>query len=201
MQEQVVGEGRSGRAALLRAFGLGVLVMALIAVVAVAVFREVGGPAPTAQPVEANANFAAGLGYGAQAIPLSAEEEAYAAALWPIHSEVKLAAVRMIFAGLAYKTEDHDAKKLKAKIEPLTRTFEAAGKRVRSIRPPASLADAHASYVDAVDLYASATKEMVKVADDGRDQHLIVAQQSSERASLAILKLSDVLWPGEYKPN
>lgn len=200
MQVHAVEEGRSSRAALLRAFSLGVLVMALIAVVAVAVFREIGGPAPTA-PVEANANFAAGLGYGAQAIPLSAEEETYAAALWPIHSEVKLAAVRMIFAGLAYKTEDRDAKKLKAKIQPLTRTFEDAGRRVRSIRPPASLADAHANYVDAVDLYVSATQEMVKVADDGRDQHLIVAQQRSERASLAILKLSDVLWPGEYKPN
>jgi hypothetical protein len=42
---------------------------------------------------------------------------------------------------------------------------------------------------------------MIKVADDGKDEHLILAQQRSEEASLAILKLSDVLWPGEYKPN
>lgn len=201
MQEHVVGEERSGRRALLRGFGLGVLVMALVAVVAVAVFREIGKSVPSAPPVEANANFAAGLSHGEHASALSAEEEAYAAALWPIHSEVKLAAVRMIFAGLAYKTEDHDASKLKAKVQPLTRTFEDAGKRVRLIRPPESLAEAHASYVEAVDQYVLATREMVKVADDGRDHHLIVAQQSSERASLAILKLSDVLWPGEYKPN
>jgi hypothetical protein len=34
--------------------------------------------------------------------PLTAAEEAYAAALWPIHSDVKLSAVHMTFAGLSY---------------------------------------------------------------------------------------------------
>jgi hypothetical protein len=42
---------------------------------------------------------------------------------------------------------------------------------------------------------------MVRVARDGRDEHLISAQQKSENASATLLKVSDVLWPGEYKPN
>jgi hypothetical protein len=42
---------------------------------------------------------------------------------------------------------------------------------------------------------------MVRIAEDGKDEHLVLAQKRSEQASLAILKLSDVLWPGEYKPN
>lgn len=195
-----MGPQRTARSAALKGFVVGAVVVGLLGLVTFAVVRE---NFKTEQPqVEANAAFVGGLSQHAhEAKALSAEEEAYAAALWPVHSDVKLAAVRMIFAGLAYKTEDHDAGKLKAKILPLTQTFESAAKRVAVIKPPASLEDAHKSYMEAVALYRTATREMVKVAADGRDEHLIRAQQHSEEASLAILKLSDVLWPGEYKPN
>lgn len=132
---------------------------------------------------------------------LSPEEEAYAAALWPIHSEVKLAAVRMTFAGLNYKTKDQDAKGLETKVRPLTPVFEAAAQNAGRLAPPSTLADAHANYLAALADYASASREMLKVAADGRDEHLIEAHRKSERAGIALLKLSDVLWPGEYKPN
>ena len=170
----------------------------LFAVVAFAVQRELSAN----KPPSAAAAFVAGIamsGYDAPA--LTAEEEAYAAALWPIHSEVKLAAVRMIFAGLNYKTEDQDVRKLKSQVQPLTQTFLDAANRVEQIRPPASLQDSHDSYREALRLYTSATREMVRIADSGKEEHLILAQKRSEQASLAILKLSDVLWPGEYKPN
>jgi hypothetical protein len=170
----------------------------LFAVVAFAVQRELSAN----KPPSAAAAFVAGIamsGYDAPA--LTAEEEAYAAALWPIHSEVKLAAVRMIFAGLNYKTEDQDVRKLKSQVQPLTQTFLDATRRVDKIRPPASLQDSHDSYREALRLYTSATREMVRIADSGKEEHLILAQKRSEQASLAILKLSDVLWPGEYKPN
>lgn len=200
MSADVSGPQRTARSAALKGFGVGALVAGLIGIVVFAAVREHLKPAEP--KTEANASFVGGLGHQAHEVrALSAEEEAYATALWPIHSEVKLAAVRMIFAGLAYKTEDHDAKKLRTKVQPLTRTFENAGKRVAKVRPPASLQEAHESYVTAIKLYSSATVEMIKVAEDGRDEHLIQAQQLSEEASLAILKLSDVLWPGEYKPN
>ncbi len=174
------------------------IVASLIAVVALAVQREISAN----KPPSAAAAFTAGIALsGYDAPPLTAEEEAYAAALWPIHSEVKLAAVRMIFAGLHYKTSDQDAGKLKSKVQPLTQTFVDAARRVDRMRPPASLQDAHDSYQQALVLYTSATREMVRIVEDGKDEHLLLAQKRSEQASLAILKLSDVLWPGEYKPN
>jgi hypothetical protein len=55
--------------------------------------------------------------------------------------------------------------------------------------------------VAAVDQYAVATQEMMRVASDGREEHLLSAQKKSEKASEALLQVSDVLWPGEYKPN
>lgn len=191
------GTGTAVRLPPVRVWVLAAVVALLVGVIVLALQRELSSnPAPSAAP-----SFAAGLGSVARAVPLSPEEEAYAAALWPVHSEVKLAAVKMIFAGLHYKTGNGDAQLLRDKVQPLTRTFQSATTRARDIQPPASLVDAHGSYLEALQLYTSASREMVKVADDGRDEHLVAAQRRSEQASLAILKLSDVLWPGEYKPN
>jgi hypothetical protein len=132
---------------------------------------------------------------------LTPEEEAFAASLWPIHSEVKLAAVRMIFAGMKYKTGQHDVQALEASVQPLIPLFERAAARTRELTPPTSLAEAHRSYLHALALYQQAAHEMLRVSNDGRDQHLVRAQQQSELASIELLKLSDPLWPGEYKPN
>jgi hypothetical protein len=180
------------------AFGLALL--ALSAVVAVAVVRETKPP----EPPSAAAAFTGGLAmdqHEKHARALSAEEESYAAALWPIHNEVKLSAIRMTFAGLKYKTEHQDAQQLKVTVEPITHTFKSAAQRARAIKPPPALTDAHKDYVTALDQYAAATQEMTRVAADGREEHLVSAQKKSEKASEALLKVSDVLWPGEYKPN
>lgn len=178
----------------------GFALLALGAVVAVAVVRETKPP----EPPSAAAAFTGGLAmdqHEKHARALSAEEESYAAALWPIHNEVKLSAIRMTFAGLKYKTEHQDAQKLKATVWPLTDSFKSAAQRARAIQPPPALAGAHRDYVAALDQYAAATQEMTWVAADGREEHMVAAQKKSEKASEALLKVSDVLWPGEYKPN
>ena len=179
---------------------LALAVIALVALAAFALQRELRSKpeAPSAAPA-----FTAGLAMGGAgpANALTPEEEAYAAALWPIHSQVKLAAVRMTFAGLNYKTEGQDAAKLKAAVKPLIKTFAESSERAAKITPPATLREAHASYLAAVADYAAASREMLKVVDDGRDAHLLAGHERSEHASHELLKLSDVLWPGEYKPN
>jgi hypothetical protein len=174
--------------------------VALAALAGYALQREMkaNAPAPSAA-----AAFTAGLAMGVpqSARPLTPEEEAYAAALWPIHTQVKLSAVRMTLAGLNYKIDHHDAAKLKATVRPLTKMFLEAEQRAHQIRPPASLDEAHASYLKAIEHYIGASREMVKIADDGREEHLMAAHRRSGQASHDLLALSDVLWPGEYKPN
>ena len=187
----------------LKQIALAIAVLALSAFVFYAAVRETKKhqqpppPAPSAA-----AAFTGGLGMDRSALgALSPEEEAYATALWPIHGEVKLAAMRMTLAGITYKVDHQDPTKVKAIVLPLTATFQSATQRARQLRPPQSLKEAHASYLEALALYTEASREMVKVAADGRDEHLVTAHERSERASHALLKLSDVLWPGEYKPN
>jgi hypothetical protein len=184
--------GQPIRAVRLPILLLAVVVLGLIAVVAYAVQREftkpqVSEPAPVTAPAAQRA--------------LSAEEEDYAAALWPIHSEVKLAAVEMTFAGIAYKMGEQDAKTLETKLRPLADTFETAMKRARALKVPASMTQMQDRYVGALALYDKAAAEMISATHDGKAEHLVAGQQMSLNASEDILRIGDVLWPGEYKPH
>jgi hypothetical protein len=140
----------------------------------------------------------------ASAVParaLSADEEAYAAALWAIHREVKLAALGMSFAGIAYKTDGQDPARLEAEVKPLAHRFRAAIAKARALEVPVSMRDVHDRFLGALSSYENAADEMVQAARDGRDQHLIEAQGMSFRAAEDALRVGDVLWPGEYKPH
>jgi hypothetical protein len=177
-----------------RTLVLSTAVVALVAMVGVAMQRELA-PHPTMSP-------AAGAVLGPEQKALSAEEEAYAEALWPIHSEVvEVSAVDMSFAGVAYVTKDQDAHRLEQKAIELRDRFRTAANQARAIAVPDSMHPLHDQYLEAIVLYETASTEMMKVAADGQVQHLIDAQAMSQRAAEDLLIVGDVLWPGEHKPN
>ena len=171
---------------------LGVGVAALLALVFFAVLRESGSNAANATVVKSSAPSRP---------PLTASEEAYAAALWPVHEQVKNNAIRMTFAGLSYKMGETEASAVAPEVAPLVEEYKAATARVGGLHPPASLNRVHKDYLDALRLYQDAAGEMVKVSNDGSDDHLMAAQTMTERAAVTLLKVGDVLWPAEYKPN
>lgn len=173
------------------------LVGVLAGIALYAAVREQRAAAPTTQSSPVNPAFMAEPEHSA----LSPEEEIFAATLWPVHSAVKLAAVRMTFAGINYKTQGEDKQALLTKVQPLAKDFRDAAERARKITPPATLSKAHSDYIAAIEDYAQATERMIQTARDGNVEHLVAAQKQSESASIILLKLSDQLWPGEYKPN
>jgi len=63
------------------------------------------------------------------------------------------------------------------------------------------MASQHQAYLDALKQYQSASEEMVKIAGDGKEEHLVNAQKMSFAAAEGLLRVGDVLWPGEFKPN
>src|SRR5438105_12210128 len=132
---------------------------------------------------------------------LTADEERFATALWAVHREATRLAVAMSFAGITYQTEGRDARALAQKIEPLARFFHDAETRVRAMSPPPPLSSAHEQYVDAMALYANAATEMLKFSEDGDSQRLDAAHQLDVRASENMLRVGEVLWPGQYKPH
>jgi hypothetical protein len=169
------------------------VIVVLLAVVGYALQHELAR-----QPAGDVAGLSAGR---VPARALSAEEEAYATALWPIHREVKLAALGMSAAGIAYKTAGQDAERLEADVRPLAERFRAAIAKARALEVPAPMRDVHERYLGALAAYEHAADGMVQAARDGRDQHLIEAQGLSFRAAEDALRVGDVLWPGEYKPH
>jgi len=133
---------------------------------------------------------------------LTAEEEAYEAAMWPLHREViEGSAGTMTLAGIVYVTEGRDIGKLVATVTPLERRFHDARMKARLIAPPPSLAPVHAQYLEAMSLYEQASAEMLKLARDGREDHLVGAQRMAQQAAEDVVKAGDILWPGEHKPN
>jgi hypothetical protein len=193
MHPDVIGSQRTIRLSALKGFGVGALVAGLIALAAAAALRE------TATPKQ---QVATGASYGQSERPaLTAAEEAYAHALWPIHAQVKQNAVKMIFAGLAYKMGEIKRAGVRDRVAPLTPTFDAALAQARKLQPPTSMQELHQEYIDAIKLYRNSSVVMIKVAADGRDEHLIQAQEMSDKASGVTLRIGDTLWPGEYKPN
>lgn len=133
--------------------------------------------------------------------PMSADEERYAHGLWQVHDKVRISAVRMSFAGLAYKMGDSDKAAMRDKVTLLTKAFSEAQSQLGGLNVPATLRGLHKDYAEVLRLYREASIEMAKATNAGDDRHLIVAQGMSERASTLLLKVGDVLWPGEHKPN
>ncbi len=194
MQTELNGSQRTARIAALKGFGLGAVVVGLIALMAVAALRETVKPKPqqvAASPEASHPDRPA----------VTADEETYARALWPTHAQVKQDAVVMTFAGIAYKMGDIKREAVKQRVAPLTPRFDAAIAALGKIQPPASMKELHAEYQEAVKLYREASVTMVRVAADGKDAHLVEAQAMSEKASGLTLKVGEMLWPGEFKPN
>lgn len=133
---------------------------------------------------------------------LTAEEEAYEAALWPIHREIiEGSAGSMTLAGIIYVTEGRDLSRLVGAVQPLLRRFRDARWQAQAILPPPGLQAVHDEYLAALSLYEQAAAEMLKVEQDRSDEHLIAAQRMSEEAAEDIVKAGDILWPAEHKPN
>jgi hypothetical protein len=173
-------------------------VVALLAVVAISLQRETasGSPPSSVSTTTARESSAPKLP------PLTAEEEAFAEALWPLHQEVvEASAGRLTSAGMMFAVDDHDANRLVAKLTPLRQTFHDTQPKVAAMPAPSSLQPVRDRYVALLALYEQSAVEMMEVARDGDEGHLVNAQIKSEHAAQELVKIGDILWPGEHKPN
>jgi hypothetical protein len=132
---------------------------------------------------------------------LTADEERFATALWAVHREASRLAVAMSFAGISYQTEGRDARALAQKIEPMAKFFHDAEIQVRAMSAPPSMSTTQQQYVSAMALYANAAAEILKFTEGGDPQRLGEAHRMDVLASEDMLRVGEVLWPGQYKPH
>jgi hypothetical protein len=174
---------------------LAVTVLALLGIVALAVTREatttVGGPIPAvSQPASAP-----------QRPAFTRAEEAYIQALWPIHGEVERSTVRMSLGKIFYKVNDLGKADLKKRVDDALATYRQAEARIGALQPPPSLQHAHDDYRAAVKLFQKSALELLKMFDDGSDDHLLAAYPLSQEGSDKIREIGVRFWQDEFPPN
>jgi hypothetical protein len=66
---------------------------------------------------------------------------------------------------------------------------------------PPSLSGTLGRYIGAMALYANAADEMLKFTEDADLRRLDEAHRMDVKASQDVLRVGEVLWPGQYKPH
>jgi hypothetical protein len=132
---------------------------------------------------------------------LSAAEEAYLRALWPIHGDVERSAVRVSLGTIFYKIGDLERAALKGRLESGRAVYQRAEAQISELKPPPSFARAHEEYLAAIRLYEQAAVEALKTFSDGDDAHLVVAHPLSQEGSNKIREIGGRFWRDEFPPN
>jgi hypothetical protein len=174
---------------------LAATVLALLGIVAFAATREV--TTTSRDPASARSRPAA----TPQTPAFTRAEEAYIEALWPIHGEVERSAVRVSLGKIFYKINEMGPADLKTRVDTALATYRRAEARISALQPPPSLAHAHDEYLAAVRLFQQSAVEVLKMFDDGNDEHLLAAYPLSREGSDKIRAVGAQFWRDEFPPN
>jgi hypothetical protein len=132
---------------------------------------------------------------------LTAAEEKYIRELWPIHGDVERSTLRMSLGQIFYTTRDLSRVELGGRVKEAFVTYKAAEARLRALEPPASLRTEHMTYLSAVALFKESAVELLKMFNDGRDDHMLAAYPKSQEASNKIREVGGKFWPHEFPPH
>jgi hypothetical protein len=172
---------------------LAALLLIVVGVVIVAVAREVSArrlvAAAVSRPTKPPRS------------PLTRAEEAYIQALWPIHGAVERSAARMALGQIFYITKDVDRAELRTRVDEALTTYRRAGIKLRALQPPPSFQNSHDDYATAVGLFETSAVEVLKMFEDGREDHMHVAYPLGQEASDKIREIGLKFWPQEFTPN
>jgi hypothetical protein len=132
---------------------------------------------------------------------LSADEERYIRALWPIHGDVERSTMRMSLGQIFYSTKDLAAPELKSRVEHALAVYKSAQARIGALAPPASLRAQHDEYLAAVGLFEESALEVMKMFSDGREDHLVTAHPKGQAGADKIREIGGRFWPNEFAPH
>jgi hypothetical protein len=109
--------------------------------------------------------------------------------------------MRLSLGQIFYKTKDLGPAELRTRVEQALATYRGAEARLRVLEPPASLRNEHGEYLAAVRLFQESAVEVLRMFEDGRDDHLLAAYPKSQEGSDKIREVGGKFWPHEFPPN
>jgi len=176
-----------------RRSALAVAVLVLLGVGGFALTRELAlpgraatSPSPAAKPTRP---------------AFSAAEEAYIQALWPIHGQVERSAARMALGQIFYKINELDRPSLKKRVDDALLTYRRSEAWLRELTPPASFQRDHEEYLSAIELFQRSAVEVLRMFEDGREDHMLAAYPLGQKATDKIREVGGKFWPNEFAPN
>jgi hypothetical protein len=181
----------------LKAAMVGALALVLVGVVALAATREASQPASRAAPTA----VATEAPLQPPRPALGPAEQQYVESLWPIHVEVERAAVRVALGAAFYRLKDIDREELKGRLDDAQRVFRTADGKITQLSAPPRLQREHQAYGQAVRMFEASATEMLKMYDDGDEEHLTRGFPMSQQGSDGIREVGAQLFPEEYPPN
>ncbi len=132
---------------------------------------------------------------------LTPAEERYIRELWPIHGDVERSTMRMSLGQIFYKTQDLGRADLRKRVEQALAVYQKAEARLRGLEPPPSLQREHEEYASAVRLFRESAVEVLKMFEDGRDDHMLAAYPKSQAGANKIREVGGKFWPHEFPAN
>ena len=143
------------------------VVLALLGTVTVALLRELGTTARVDAPASRPPPSLPSRRSRPPKRPTSSE-------LWPIHGDVERSTARMMLGQIFYKINDMDRSSLKKSVDGCAGDVSTVGRldSGRSSRRPTVERD-HEEYLAAIALFQQSAVEVLKMFEDGRDDHLV----------------------------
>ncbi len=175
----------------------GAVTVVLLGVVLLAITREMS--APDARP--AAAASANRMNVLAPRPAMAPDEQRYVESLWPIHTQVERSAVRLALGAAFYQLKDIDRVELKSRLDEARGVWQSADERISALAPPPSLEPSHNRYLAGVRLFQVSASEMLKMYDDGDDEHVVDGFPLSQQGSDRIREVGSQLFPDQYPPN
>jgi len=168
--------------------------LALLGTVTVALLRELGTTARVQAPAISTPRKPPKPAF-------TPAEEAYIQALWPIHGDVERSTARMTLGQIFYKIKDLDRPSLKKRVDDALATYRRSDARLRALQAPPTVERDHQEYLAAIALFQQSAIEVLRMFEDGRDDHLVAAYPLSQKASDKIREVGGKFWPNEFAPN
>ena len=170
--------------------------------------RVAAEPAPTIVAFGAAAAFvAAGGRPGAVGLepvllpaarPLALEEQRYADELWSIHTQLELTSARVGLGAAFYRSQEIDRGELRTRLNQGLARYRQAEAQVEALQPPPSLRATHGEYLAAVRLFQQSALEMLRMYEDGDDEHLSTALPMSLDGTNRLREIGGRFWPDSY---
>lgn len=176
-----------------------IIVVSVAGLIVLGVLTLAGSRALTTTPAPATAS--AKPATRPERPPVTAAEEAYVRAMWPIHGDVQRDLMRASLGQILYKTDDLTRAELQARMERALATYRSAETRIRALQPPESMRKDHEQYLAAVRLFQESAVEANKMFKDGKEDHLLAAYPKSQEGSDKIREVGGKFWPNEFPPN